>query len=48
MTEENMAVVEKLFREDPSLSYDAIEEALKISSPSVAAILHDHLLLKKV
>ena len=48
MTEENISAVEALIKEDPRRTYKDIEGTLRISSPSVSTILHQHLRARKI
>lgn len=47
VTSETIATVETLIKENPRITYHIIEEALHLSPPQVASILHEHLHVRK-
>lgn len=48
VTEENIAAVEALVREDNRVTFKDIEAILEIGSPAISKILHDYLRVRKV
>src|SRR5215469_4668729 len=48
VTPTNIAAVEIMIHEDPRVTYEEIQSALKICSPAVSVILHDYLRVRKI